>query len=271
MDQKPVAIVTGVSSGIGAAIARRLVESGYRVFGTVRSDRAAPPEGVEAVVLDVRDDASVAAGVAAVMARAGRIDALVNNAGGSIVGAIEETDIAQAQDLFDVNFFGAVRVTRHVLPVMRQQRRGRVVFISSVLGFLPAPYMGFYAASKHAVEGYCESLDHEVRGFGVRALLVEPGFMKTKIDTSAPRAARRIGDYDAARDRVSAGIGASVEKGDDPSVVADVVLSALRDASPSLRYTAGKGTATLSTLRRFMPRSLFDRSLRKEFRVDASK
>jgi NAD(P)-dependent dehydrogenase (short-subunit alcohol dehydrogenase family) len=271
MDQRPVALVTGVSSGLGAAIARRLVESRYRVFGTVRSDRSPPPEGVEAVVLDVRDDASVEAGVAAVLSRAGRIDALVNNAGGSVLGAIEETDLAQAQELFDVNFFGAVRVTRRALPPMREQRSGRVVFISSVLGFLPAPFMGFYAASKHAVEGYCESLDHEVREFGVRALLVEPGFMKTKIDASAPRAARRIGDYDATRDRVSAGIGASVEKGDDPTVVANVVLEALRDPSPRLRYTAGKGTATLSTLRRFMPPSLFDRSLRKEFRVDPAK
>jgi NAD(P)-dependent dehydrogenase (short-subunit alcohol dehydrogenase family) len=270
-DRQPVALVTGVSSGLGAAIAQRLAENHYRVFGTVRSDRSALPQGVQPVVLDVRDDASVEAGVAAVKSRAGHIDALVNNAGGTILGAIEETDLAQAQQLFDVNFFGAVRVTQRVLPVMREQRGGRVVFISSVLGFLPGPFMGFYAASKHAIEGYCESLDHEVREFGVRALLVEPGFMRTKIDANGTRAAQRIGDYDATRDRVSAGIGASVEKGDDPTVVADVVLSALRDASPRLRYTAGKGTATLSTLRRFMPPSLFDRSFRKEFRVDPAK
>jgi NAD(P)-dependent dehydrogenase (short-subunit alcohol dehydrogenase family) len=270
-DQQAVAIVTGVSSGLGAAVAKRLVAGGYRVFGTVRSEQSRVPDGVKTVVLDVRDDASVASGVAAVMARAGRIDVLVNNAGGSMVGAIEETEIAQAQELFDVNFFGAVRVTRHVLPVMRKQRSGRVAFISSVLGFLPAPYMGFYAASKHALEGYCESLDHEVREFGVRAVLVEPGFMKTKIDANAARAAQRIGDYDDARDRVIAGIGANVEKGDDANVVADVVVAALRDATPHLRYTAGKGSATLSTLRRFLPRSLFDRSLRKEFRVDPAR
>ena len=139
--------------------------------------------------MDVRDDGSVARAVSEVVARAGRIDVLVNNAGSSIVGAVEETGTDQAQGLFDVNFFGAVRVTRAVLPTMRQQRRGRIVFVSSVAGFLPAPFMGFYAASKHALEGYSESLDHEVRTLGVRSILVEPGFMKTRIGRT--RRARR--------------------------------------------------------------------------------
>jgi NAD(P)-dependent dehydrogenase (short-subunit alcohol dehydrogenase family) len=271
MSEQLVGVVTGVSSGIGAATARKLVQAGYRVFGTVRSEGTAVPQGVEPLVLDVRDDALVERGISTVLSRAGRIDALVNNAGSSILGAIEETDLEQARTLFDVNFFGAVRVTRRVLPAMRSQRSGRVLFISSVVGFLPAPFMGFYSASKHAIEGYCESLDHEVREFGVRALLVEPGFMKTKIDASAARASGRIADYDGTRERVSAGIGKSVEKGDDPAVVADVVLTALRDGNPRLRYTAGRGTSTLSALRRYLPAGMFDRSLRKEFGVDAAK
>jgi len=271
MDERRVAVVTGVSSGIGAAIARRLAARGYRVFGTVRSEGTAVPQGVERIVLDVRDEASVERGIGQVVERAGRIDALVNNAGGTIVGAMEETGLDQARDLFDVNFFGAVRVTQRVLPIMRAQKSGRVVFVSSVLGFMPAPFMGFYAASKHALEGYCESLDHEVRAMGVRALLVEPGFMKTKIDANGARASRPIADYDDVRERVSAGIGKSVEKGDDPGVVADVVLLALTEESPRLRYTAGKGTAMLSTLRRWLPASMFDSSLRKEFRLDAAK
>ena len=155
-------------------------------------------------MLDVRDDESVKRGVEEILAKSGRIDVLVNNAGSSIVGAIEETDTAQARDLFDVNFFGAVGVTRAVLPTMRAQRSGRIVFVSSVLGFLPAPYMGFYAASKHAIEGYAESLDHEVRGLGIRAILVEPTFMKTRLDRNAAVAAQTIGDYAATRARVGA-------------------------------------------------------------------
>jgi NAD(P)-dependent dehydrogenase (short-subunit alcohol dehydrogenase family) len=271
MDEKRVVMVTGVSSGIGASTARMLVEKGFRVFGTVRAETTAVPDGVERIVLDVRDDESIDRGIEKVLARAGKIDALVNNAGASILGAIEETDLEQARALFDVNFFGAVRVTRRVLPLLRAQGRGRIVFISSVVGFLPAPFMGFYAASKHALEGYCESLDHEVRGFGVRAVLVEPGFTKTRIDANAARAARPIAAYDAARSRVSAAIGANVERGEEPSVVAQAVVAALTDSSPKLRYTAGKGTAMLATLRRWMPSNVFDRSLRREFRVDAEK
>jgi NAD(P)-dependent dehydrogenase (short-subunit alcohol dehydrogenase family) len=229
------------------------------------------PEGVERVSLDVREEASIAAAVASILSRAGRIDALVNNAGATIVGAIEETDTAQAQALFDVNFFGAVRATRAVLPAMRAQRSGRVVFVSSVLGFVPAPFMGFYAASKHALEGYGESLDHEVRALGIRAILVEPGFTKTKIDKNANVVARTIADYSEARERAGARINASIETGGDPALVARAITAALSARRPKLRYPVGKGAGMLATLRRFVPAGLFDSSLRKEFRLDGAR
>jgi NAD(P)-dependent dehydrogenase (short-subunit alcohol dehydrogenase family) len=269
MTEQRVAIVTGVSSGIGESIARVLVKEGYRVFGSVRSETGLVPEGVERLVLDVCDDASVAAAVAGVLSRAGRVDVLVNNAGGSMVGAIEETDTAQAQALFDVNFFGAARMTRAVLPSMRARHAGRIVFVSSVVGFLPAPFLGFYAASKHAIEGYAESLDHEVRGFGVRAILVEPAFMRTKIDKNSVQAARAIDAYAAARGRAGASIRAAVENGDDPALVAKAVAAALRAGRPRLRHPVGKGAGTLATLRDLMPAGLFDRGLRKQFGLDA--
>jgi NAD(P)-dependent dehydrogenase (short-subunit alcohol dehydrogenase family) len=268
MNDRKVALVTGVSSGIGRSIAVELAQAGFRVFGTVRSAGTELPAGIEPVVLDVRDDASVAAAVSGVRARAGRIDALVNNAGASVIGAIEETDIAQAQALFDVNFFGAVRVTQAVLPIMREQRAGRIAFISSIVGHLPAPFMGFYAASKHAVEGYAESLDHEVRGLGIRTILIEPGFMKTKIDQNAQRAAHQIGDYGAVRERVSVGINSAVEHGDDPAVVAGAVRRALTAPRPRLRYPVGKRVGTFLALRSFLPASLFDRSFRRQFHLD---
>ena len=270
MASQKVALVTGVSSGIGEATGRALARDGYRVFGTVRSPDGAVPSGVERIVLDVRDDASVTAGVASVLSQAGRIDALVNNAGVSVLGAIEETNTAQAQALFDVNFFGAVRVTRAVLPTMRTQRSGRIVFLSSVLGFVPAPFMGFYAASKHAIEGYSESLDHEVRTLGIRTILVEPSFTKTRIDKNSGVASSPIGDYSEARERVVAGILTSTEGGGDPALIAAAIGRAISDRKPKLRYPVGKGAATLAKLRSFMPTGVFDSALRKNFKLDGA-
>ena len=161
------AIVTGASSGIGEATAERFAEAGYRVFGTSRRAASAGQRSFEMLTLDVTSDQSVEAAVREVVRRAGRIDVLVNNAGFGVAPAgAEESSIEQAQSIFDTNFFGVVRMTRAVVPEMRQQGAGRIINIGSVLGFLPMPYGALYAATKHAVEGYSESLDHELRTTG---------------------------------------------------------------------------------------------------------
>ena len=270
MNPAGVALVTGVSSGIGNATARALVARGYRVFGTVRSEASILPAQVERVLLDVRDGDSVERGVAEVLAKAGRIDVLVNNAGVGVIGAIEETSLDQARDLFEVNFFGAARLTQAVLPAMRARKSGRIVFISSVLGFLPAPFMGFYAASKHAIEGLAESLDHEARALGIRIALVEPGWTRTGLDSNGATAARRVDDYGVARERVREVIRASVSGGDDPSAIAAIVVEAATAKRPRLRYPAGKGAGLLARLRRYIPAGVFDSAIRKQFRLDLS-
>jgi NAD(P)-dependent dehydrogenase (short-subunit alcohol dehydrogenase family) len=265
---KPVALVTGVSSGIGRAIAETFAGAGYRVYGTIRTDAGGLPTGVQPLRLDVRDSASIDAAVARVLAESERIDVLVNNAGGVLSGAIEETDIEQAQALFDVNFFGVARVTRAVLPIMRAQHSGRIIFISSLLGFLPGPFTAYYAASKHAIEAYAESLDHEVRTLGVRALLVQPGFIRTRIGENSVNAARRLDAYAGPRGRVTQKVEASVQAGDDPKIVASKVLEATTSKAPRLRYPVGAGAAKLSLLRSFLPASMLDSGLRKDFRLD---
>ena len=177
-----VALVTGASSGIGHATAKALQGAGYRVFGTSRraaSDRA---DGLTMLTCDVTDDVSVVKLVDEVLTKAGRIDLLVNNAGMGLLGAAEESSTAQAQALFDVNFFGVLRMTNAVLPTMRHQGKGRIVNLSSVQGFIPAPYFALYSATKHAVEGYSESLDHELRPFGIRVVLVEPAYTRTSFE-----------------------------------------------------------------------------------------
>lgn len=187
---RPVALVTGASSGIGKETALALVAAGFNVVGTSRdTSRVTPLDGVTFLDLDVASDASVAAAVQEVSERFGRIDVLVNNAGVGSIGAAEETSVAQAQAVFDTNVFGVMRMVNEVLPHMRAQRRGRIINISSVLGFLPQPYMAAYAASKHAIEGYTESLDHEIRDHGVRALIVEPAYTRTGFEANSVKPA----------------------------------------------------------------------------------
>src|SRR5215472_17175822 len=183
MSQEKVAVITGVSSGIGRAIFGLLSQIGFRVFGTARGkvEPKGPLEEVDLILLDVRDDDSVRSCVRTVVDRAGRIDALVNNAGYTLIGSLEETTIEEAKQLFETNFFGVLRMTQAVLPLMRGQGSGRIINIGSVVGFVPAPYQGIYCASKHALEGYSESLDHEVRQFGIRISVIEPGFTRTDI------------------------------------------------------------------------------------------
>ncbi|MGH3542440.1 MAG: oxidoreductase, partial [Mycobacterium sp.] len=269
--RSPVVLVTGVSSGIGRAVASALAAKGFEVFGTSRNpQRTEPIPGVELVQLDVTDDASVTGAVSAVIQRAGRIDILVNNAGGGVFGAAEESSITQAQQLFDTNFFGLVRLTREVLPYLRAQGSGRIINIGSVLGFLPAPYGALYSASKHAVEGYSESLDHETREFGVRVSVVEPGYTNTSFEANAADADSPIDSYASIREHVQQVLTEAVHAGDDPEVVAQVVLKAATSRTPKLRYPAGPLARRLSLLRKLAPATLLDKGIRRANKLTAT-
>ncbi|MEI5676680.1 MULTISPECIES: oxidoreductase [unclassified Mesorhizobium] len=259
-----VALVTGASSGIGRATAKALQKAGFRVFGTSRRGSAESSDGITMLACDVTDDASVAKLVDDVLAEAGRIDLLVNNAGIGLFGGAEESSTAQAKSLFDVNVFGVFRMTNAVLPTMRRQGTGRIVNLSSVQGFIPAPYFALYASTKHAVEGYSESLDHELRPFGIRVVLVEPAYTRTSFEDNLARPDQLLGIYDAARADMTVTVRKAMEKGDAPEVVAETVLKAATDPAPKRRYAAGKMARQVSFLRRFVPESAFDKSLRKQ-------
>lgn len=262
--RRPVALVTGASSGIGKATATALHRAGYRVFGTSRRPSAELFGDVTMLPCDVRDDASVAKLVEAVTTDAGGIDLLVNNAGIGLLGGAEESSAAQAAALFDVNVFGIVRVTNAVLPIMRRQGSGRIINLSSVLGVIPAPFSALYAATKHAVEGYSESLDHEVRGFGIRVVLVEPAYTRTSFDENLIKPDRELKLYEPTRAAVNSALQHAIEAGDAPEIVAEVVLKAAAARVPKRRYTAGKLARRVSLLRRFAPESVFDTGLRKQ-------
>lgn len=257
-----IALVTGASSGIGLVTAQALAQAGYRVFGTSRKPMESSRD-VTMLVCDVTDDASVRALIEEVMKQAGRIDLVVNNAGIGLLGGAEESSIAQTQHLFDVNVFGVARVVNAVLPVMRRQKRGRIINMSSILGLIPSPFNAFYASTKHAIEGYTESLDHEVRAFGIRALLVQPGVTRTAFEENLTRADQPLPDYAGERIRSESLMRRWVESGDPPQVVADAVVKAATALRPKLRYSAGKQSNQVRSLRRFMPERLVDRILRK--------
>src|SRR5919107_1390296 len=261
---RPVAIVTGASGGIGEATARALHAAGYRVFGTYRRPPATRSPGIEYLACDVTSDESVQAAIAQVLAKAGRIDLLVNNAGVGLVAGAEESSLEQAKSLFDVNLFGLIRMTKAVLPTMRRQRAGRIVNLSSVMGLIPAPFMALYSASKHAVEGYSESLDHETRSAGIRVVLVEPAYTRTSFEGNVYQADQRLDLYQSARTNAEGVMREAMKSADSPELVASAVVKASTAATPRRRYTAGRTARQVSLLRRFVPESAFGKSLRKQ-------
>ncbi len=255
-----VVLITGASSGIGQACAGHLAARGWRVFGTSRS-QTPDASGVTMVRMDVDDEASVDQCVANVLERAGRIDAVVNNAGYSLTGSIEDTSIEEAKAQFETNFFGALRVCRAVLPIMRQQKRGHIVNISSLAGVFGLPFGGHYSASKFALEGMSEALRYETRRFGIHVSLVEPGDYQTAI-TSTRRVAAAATTNDAYRERfaeMSRKQEHEEQNGATPEPIARLVERILNDPKPKLRYPIGKPSQTMVVpLRRWLTQRAFD-------------
>jgi NAD(P)-dependent dehydrogenase (short-subunit alcohol dehydrogenase family) len=267
-----VALVTGASSGIGKATAEGLAKAGYQVFGTSRRVAPAESRSFEMLTLDVTSDRSVEAAVAEVIRRAGRIDVLVNNAGFGVAPAgAEESSIDQARSIFDTNFFGTVRMTRATVPHMRKQGFGRIINIGSVLGFLPMPFGALYAATKHAIEGYSESLDHELRTRGIRVVVIEPAYTKTPFDANFLEPDATLDEYREIRATVSQRVKEVMETADQPRVVADVVVKAATAAHPKIRYTAGGLARRLRFVRTYLPFGMVDAGVRKDLRLDTTK
>jgi NAD(P)-dependent dehydrogenase (short-subunit alcohol dehydrogenase family) len=269
MADRQVALVTGASSGIGAETASLLAARGYRTFGASREPETRPgPKGVEMLKLDVRSDESARAVVEDIHQKAGRLDILVNNAGFGLFGGIEETSLEEARAQLETNFWGAVRMTACVLPRMRERRFGRIINISSVLGFIAVPFQGFYVASKHALEGYSEVLDLEVREFGIRVALIEPSSVRSSFIEHHRDVKARLDPYTAERDRVLAMLTDRIHHGSPPKVVARRVLSAIRASVPDVRYTVGSGSSVLKVARSVLPSNLFDWAVRKTFAMN---
>src|SRR5213076_942920 len=203
--------------------AERLATAGYKVYGTSRRGGQTGQRSFGMLRLDVTSDDSVEVAVNELMRLEGRIDLLVNNAGFGVAPAgAEESSIEQARSIFETNFFGIVRMTRAVVPYMRKQGGGRIIHIGSVLGFLPMPYGALYAATKHAIEGYAESLDHELRNWGIRSIGIEPAYTRTPFEANLAEPDSTLAVYDEVRSAVARRIAQVMEAAEGPSVVAKV-------------------------------------------------
>jgi short-subunit dehydrogenase len=253
-----VALITGGIAGIGRATADLLSAEGYRVFVTSRSDaHGASTSGIELLKFEANSDASAAACVAALMDRAGRIDVLVNNIGTGMLGAAEEQSIAEGEHILQTNFWGAVRMIKSVLPIMRVQGGGRIINMSSVGGIFGFPYSAFYSASKFALEGYCDALQLEVRPFGIYVSLVEPAGVLTPVAGNVPKAALMLPAYSQTREKMGVQMDKMMKAGMPAEKVARKILNILSTENPKLRYKVGVPARILALMFRLAPEFLF--------------
>jgi short-subunit dehydrogenase len=265
-------LITGASKGIGLTIAEHLHAQGHTVYGTSRA--ATTREGSSQHVfkmlpLDVTNDESVRACVSRVLAESGKIDVLVNNAGYDLYGAAEETSLEETLAQLETNFVGTVRMTKAVLPGMRERKHGKIVQLSSIGGMLALPNNSAYAASKFALEGYSEALRYEMRPFNVFVSLVQPGNVKTEtLDTSVQEIAQSHPAYAAKRARTvqkmrETGRTAGIPK----EAVARVIQRIIETPTPHLRYPVGSQAIWVPKLKFFLPEAWFERFISSQFNV----
>ena len=251
-----VAIITGSSSGIGLDASVTLARNGFLTYATMRNlDKssivraAAEKEKLPIKVqqLDVTDDQSVSNAIQTIISETGRIDVLVNNAGYGLIGAFEELSIDEIKNQYETNLFGLIRVTQAVLPIMRKQKSGTVVNVSSGAGLFGYPSGSAYVSTKFAIEGLSESISYELDQFGIHVVLIEPGFIKTNFVnamTTAKKAQDPNSPYSQMMQSVQTNSSEMAKSGSSVDVVSKAILEAVTSKSPNLRYLAGKDVET---------------------------
>jgi NAD(P)-dependent dehydrogenase (short-subunit alcohol dehydrogenase family) len=260
------ALVTGASSGIGESTALKLQELGYTVYGAARrTDRLAKlaDHGIRPLAMDVTDEASMQTGIEKIIAETGRIDVLVNNAGYGSYGALEDVPLDEARYQFEVNVFGALRLTQLALPQMRAQRSGRIINITSMGGKIYTPFGGWYHGTKFALEALSDCLRLEVKPFGIDVVVIEPGGIATewggiaadKLDESSTDGAYAA---PAAAMAESLRSEANAKRNSPPSVIADAIAKAVTARRPRTRYATGFAARPLIAARRILPDRVFD-------------
>jgi NAD(P)-dependent dehydrogenase (short-subunit alcohol dehydrogenase family) len=272
-----VAVVTGSSSGIGFEIALMLARNGIQTYATMRN--LAKSENIKSIAskenlpihierLDVIDNNSVTHAIQAIVSKADRIDVLVNNAGYALAGAFEDLAIEEIKAQYETNFFGLIRTTQAVLPIMRKQKSGTIVNISSGAGRFGYPTGSAYVSTKFAVEGLSESMAYELEPLGIKVILVEPGVIKTNIANGmviAKKSQNSNSPYSQIMQKMSTSFEHMLENASSPDLVAKVVLQAVTSENPSLRYLAGKDVEMWVEAKRNMSDDEFYKMMKQSF------
>jgi len=269
MNAGTVFIVTGATRGLGRALAEELASRGHRVYGTGRSwpeDQEGLP--FRALTMDVHDDASVSRATAQVLEEEGRIDVLVNNAGISLSGPVEETPMDQARKVFETNYFGAVRMIRAVLPAMRSRGEGTIVNVGSAAGKIGIPFQSHYAASKFAMEGLTEALRHELIPQGIRVLLIEPGDVRTTIWECSEHVIPEASPYAGALSRFHEAKKKEMgNAADPPGKVAREIADIIGSSGRKLRHPVSKGAGLFLLARKLLPDSVFLWAVKRNYGI----
>jgi NAD(P)-dependent dehydrogenase (short-subunit alcohol dehydrogenase family) len=270
-----VALVTGSSSGIGFETSLALARDGYYTYASMRDTKKSKPLldvakkenlPVAVIELDVDKPQSIRAAITQIMKEKQRIDVLVNNAGYGIFGCLEDLSIDEIREQFETNFFAVIRTIQEIAPIMRKQKSGTIVNVSSVAGRIGFPGTPAYISSKFALEGLSESLRYELSPFGVNVIIIEPGVIKTNFFKSMrmPKSPMPDSPYKEITDKVVSGVKMMAEMGTHPKEVADVIIKALREKNPLPRYTAGNDAAMFLEAKKMKTDIEFENYLKKE-------
>ncbi|MBB4571192.1 oxidoreductase [Rhizobium leucaenae] len=273
-NRKKTALVTGASSGMGKEIAKRLISDGFRVYVAARSAdkmRDLVKIGARALQMDISDDNEIQAAVSTILAETGGVDVLVNNAGFGLYGPVEDIPLDEARYQFEVNVFGPARLTQLLLPAMRQRGSGTIVNITSMGGKIYTLLGAWYHATKHALEGWSDSLRLELAPFGINVVIVEPGLIETGFgDVVADGLVKRSGA--GAYAKVSQAVAKTTRetyghgRGTNPKVIADVVSTAVAAKRPRTRFVAGKYAKPMIAIRKWFGDRMFDRIIMSQMR-----
>ena len=245
-------LITGASSGFGLLIAKELHRKGYNVIGTSRNpEKMQSAVPFKVIALDLDSEQSIKTLPERIFNEIGQLDILINNAGFLVTGIAEEIPIALGRQQFETNFWGTIKVTNAVLPYFRKQKFGKIITVGSITGLVSFPNTSYYAASKHALEGYFKALRYELTEFNIRVAMIEPGSFKTNIMDNSSTTAHRIEDYNSLRKKSEKYATFIVQQGEDPAMVAAKVLKVVEVDKPKFRNLVGKGLSVLITLQHF--------------------